>query len=1168
MSPMGRKNPGIPRLSEAASTVCDVALILHREASPTALAEQLGSLLASDPLDVFDRELVIAPSPGVERWLSQRLAHELGANIGDDGVCAGLSVHTPYSFMSFALEREFDDPWHPDRLAWLVLEAVDAAVQRPGFETLAHHLGADALPGGASKNDAWFHRARQSRRYAVARRLAGLFARYSDERPALVRAWESGAGGDVAPDLAWQPRLWRDVLDVARAHGIDESPVARLDRVCTSLRDGTLTLSLPRRVNFFGYTRVSTATLDLFEAIAARHETHLWLPHPSDALWQRLRQLDSGGLRRRGDDSARAAEHPLLATLGRDVRELELTLLRRDVEDASAPAAAPFGQGPAGEGSSRGAAAGTRLEQLQADIRANRAPSAVSTIDDTTTFQVHACHGPARQVDALRETLLWLLDESKGSLQPRDIVVMCPDVETYAPLIKAAFASVDDDGAHHPGRRLRVQLADRGLAATNPLAEVALRLLGLAGGRATASEVLDFAHLPAVRQKFGFDTDALDRISRWVRTSGARWGYDAEHRREYGLLEMPANTWTLALDRLALGVAMSADTEAPAGALLPIDDLGTSDIETASAFVTLMTEVTAAAKAVRGTSSSGVDLTRGSFTPQEWFDWLRRHVGAVAAPSRDEAWQLGAFERELAFLAEGSTRTGLRLTDMRVMLEQRWGPRPSRSNFRNGAVSVCTLTPMRSVPHQAVILLGLDDESFPRSFVVDGDDALARDPHLGERDPRSEDRQLLLDAVMASRKHLIAFYSGFDERDGTRRPPAVPLQELIAAAAATGAPTPEDAERHPFEFVHPLQPFDERNFTFSSPLPGGSYDAVALAGARSLRQARESGRDVADETSLPPLLTGLLPAREPRDVTLDELVRFIENPARTFLSDRLQTGVTYEADETEDALPIDLDPLEQWAVGDRLLRRTLSGVPLEQASAEESHSGALPPSPLPSKIGDITRKVGAILQGLPPGERRSIDVSIPLTLNGPSGPTSVRLTGVVPHVIGDEIQIVNYSSVSARHLARAWVSVLAVAASRPGQEWSAAVRGKYGECRLTAPDDPLGALTDLASLRLDGLRAPLPVPAKTSLAFIEGYRTGRRSRNATEELALNVGASKARPVWEGTFDREGERDDPWWQRVYAPQVPSLDRLNAGNVFIDRSKRLWMPLLDQKGPIGR
>ena len=47
---MGRKNPGIPRLSEAASTVCDVALILHRAASPTALAEQLGSSYAIERL--------------------------------------------------------------------------------------------------------------------------------------------------------------------------------------------------------------------------------------------------------------------------------------------------------------------------------------------------------------------------------------------------------------------------------------------------------------------------------------------------------------------------------------------------------------------------------------------------------------------------------------------------------------------------------------------------------------------------------------------------------------------------------------------------------------------------------------------------------------------------------------------------------------------------------------------------------------------------------------------------------------------------------------------------------------------------------------------------------------------------------------------------------------
>ena len=57
-------------------------------------------------------------------------------------------------------------------------------------------------------------------------------------------------------------------------------------------------------------------------------------------------------------------------------------------------------------------------------------------------MQVHACHGPARQVEVLREVLVGLLQDDP-TLEPRDIVVMCPDVETYAPLITAGFGLAD-----------------------------------------------------------------------------------------------------------------------------------------------------------------------------------------------------------------------------------------------------------------------------------------------------------------------------------------------------------------------------------------------------------------------------------------------------------------------------------------------------------------------------------------------------------------------------------------------------------------------------------------------------------------------------------------------------------------------------------------------------
>ena len=54
------------------------------------------------------------------------------------------------------------------------------------------------------------------------------------------------------------------------------------------------------------------------------------------------------------------------------------------------------------------------------------------------SVQVHSCHGVARQVEVLREVLLGLLADD-DTLEPRDILVMCPDIETYAPLIVAGF---------------------------------------------------------------------------------------------------------------------------------------------------------------------------------------------------------------------------------------------------------------------------------------------------------------------------------------------------------------------------------------------------------------------------------------------------------------------------------------------------------------------------------------------------------------------------------------------------------------------------------------------------------------------------------------------------------------------------------------------------------
>ena len=125
-----------------------------------------------------------------------------------------------------------------------------------------------------------------------------------------------------------------------------------------------------------------------------------------------------------------------------------------------------------------------------------------------------------------------------------------------------------------------MRLADRSLVQTNPLLGVASQLLALAGGRATASEVLNLAQAAPVRARFGFTDDNLEDITRWVRQANIRWGFDREHRKPYGV-DFVQNTWRFGIDRVLAGVAMSDDSHAWIETTLPLDDVSSNRVELA-----------------------------------------------------------------------------------------------------------------------------------------------------------------------------------------------------------------------------------------------------------------------------------------------------------------------------------------------------------------------------------------------------------------------------------------------------------------------------------------------------------------------------------------------------------------------------------------------------------
>jgi exodeoxyribonuclease V gamma subunit len=209
-----------------------VVLHLHRAPRTDLLADALGGLLSTPPADPFATELVLVPARGVERWLSQRLSHRLGTSPGGgDGVCAAVEFRFPRSLVAELTGTRDEDPWAPDALAWPLLSVLDRCLDEPWAATLARHLG-----HRDTGDEAEF---RRGRRYAVARRLAGLFASYAAQRPQLLEDWSAGRatdglGGELDADLSWQPPLWRALTEAVGA----PVPAARHAAALARLRAG------------------------------------------------------------------------------------------------------------------------------------------------------------------------------------------------------------------------------------------------------------------------------------------------------------------------------------------------------------------------------------------------------------------------------------------------------------------------------------------------------------------------------------------------------------------------------------------------------------------------------------------------------------------------------------------------------------------------------------------------------------------------------------------------------------------------------------------------------------------------------------------------------------------------------------------------------------------
>jgi len=260
-------------------------------------------------------------------------------------------------------------------------------------------------------------------------------------------------------------------------------------------------------------------------------------------------------------------------------------------------------------------------------------------------------------------------------------------------------------------------------------------------------------------------------------------------------------------------------------------------------------------------------------------------------------------------------------------------------------------------------------------------------------------------------------------------------------------------------------------------------------------------------------------------------------------------------------MPVDIDGLEEWTVGDRMLGDILRGMTPDDARQAEWRRGTLPPGQLGWRKVTEIRDQAALLaleaQRHRPAGAAAYDVDV--DLGG-----GRRLTGTVSPVYGDRLVSVTYSRLDGKHLLESWIPLLALMSHDPGRDWSAVCIGrpKRGTIvrveGLGRPDqDAAELLRDLVAIYDAGRREPIPLPLKTSYA----WATARYEGDDPERAAEYRWKSDRYP---------GDDDAPAHVRAWGKGAP-LDALmhplrpgegcdGEDNRLGAYAARVWLPML--------
>ncbi|MCR5184374.1 MAG: exodeoxyribonuclease V subunit gamma [Opitutales bacterium] len=828
--------------------------------------------------DIMEEKIVLVMNPAQGSWLKQYIARKTG-------ICANIHFCSPDKYFNSLLARHSGDEIFAQLpLAWRIFKT---------FQKNPDHFNFKFRDN--SENDLM----------VLADILAKLFWSYQTRRPEMIDVWQrklddSAYTGETIQkefrdEYHRQKKLWQ-ALEL-KTHDV---PACRF----VDFLSNKISVPVPRQIFVFAPTAMPRLHYRFLQKLSDGDCTvNFYYHNLSSDLWTETeseKKIEKDKLRSRPQleseekwiESVRGNE--LLTTWGKAARKMAMQLIDDNLLDGDNRDEAPAGT--------------TLLQRVQADIRGNVADPEKYERDDDSLL-IHAARSPLREIEILYDELSKIFEKEKN-MNARDVIVLVPDIESYAQEIHAVFGA--DDSA------FRYTVNDRKSSVARSGVRTFLNLLGIIQNSLKISDILELFNCQAVLKKFSIEKDRVKTLRKLILDSNWKNGYDAETRRreleEFCNLGENApedsrffyqNSYEFAKRRLILGLALNNDFDDEV--LEEEDGNGIAPVKGLKADKDSQDLLEIFFKVIEKLQQLSTRI-KNSRSPEEWSLFIKEEIleEFFCLDNEFDIFKinsaldtLSASAKKVAFEDKCNFASFLTLLKKNIDTIKHRAPEILR-----GGITFCELQPMRNISSDVVCIVGLSTGEFPRQNKNSNNDltylwdkkikvAGENKIYLWDRTAREDDCLLLLESVLAAKKYLRLSYISGKQTDNKEKPPASPLGKFIEYLCKIVGGNDKKSAAEKFIKKHPLQDFED-------------------AGTRipSLAKLNKAlSEDLKGKMQIKPIPTDKEHLGfDPKNFSLNEILDFYNNPGE-YLFKKLNLRLPYnKSEETENP---ELDPLKK-----------------------------------------------------------------------------------------------------------------------------------------------------------------------------------------------------------------------------------------------------------------